>query len=334
MTRSSESNPPAIGNGALSAAEFDQRLRERLADSLAHLLERGGPALGLTLADAAPALSALRAHAVEPAVFGRYYDSVLAYSREDLQSARRWCAELLELVQAPARPRLVALTPADLGDDAERFARLAFPDADPAPMVAPSAGAVARFAAHHAEARAWLTALWPERAAEVDALTHLTVAAASRPDAPPPGFAGATSFMLWGAVFFSVDVYDSPLKLLEGLVHEAAHARLFGLAAADGPLTLNPLSASYPSPLRKDPRPMDGIYHATYVCAELIALYTRLAESNDGRAAPDAVARRLADWRAAFWRGAETVRADGQLSPLGEAVFAAAEATVGGAAAA
>lgn len=303
-------------------------MRERLADSLAHLLERGGPALSLSLSDAEPALAAVRSHPVNPGVFGRYYDSVLAYSRGELPAAGRWCAELLQLAQTPARQQLLALTPQDLGEDAERFARLVFPDLRLSPMVSPSASDVERFKAHHAEARARLTDVLPERAAEVDALQHLTVAASTRPDAPPPGFAGATSFMLWGAVFFSVEIYDSPLNLLEGLVHEVAHARLFGQTATDGPLTLNPLNESYPSPLRKDPRPMDGVYHATYVCAECTALYARLADCNQDWVARDEIARRLADRRAAFWRGAETVRSAGQLSPTGEALFATAEAAV------
>ncbi|MCF7976813.1 MAG: hypothetical protein K9L82_02130 [Chromatiaceae bacterium] len=315
---------------ARSADTFslDARIRDRLATSLAHVVERGGPALGLLPSDAKPVLAAIRAHPLEPALFGRYYDLIFAYGRGRMDEARRYWDSLSALARLPARARVVPLTSEALGSDAEHFPRLVFPNVRLSPMVAPTTAAYARFDANYAAAKACLYAIWPERAAEVDALIRLIVGAGGRVAEGEPGFfAGATCFMLWGAVFFNVEQYDSAQRLLDGLVHEAVHAWLFG-QAADGPLTLNPLMESHPSPLRQDPRPMDGVYHATYVCAELTLLYTRLADGPQQLGASEEIGRLLAHRRAAFWRGAETLRAAGRLSPRGEALFVAAEEAV------
>ena len=58
------------------------------------------------------------------------------------------------------------------------------------------------------------------------------------------------------------------LSLLETLAHEAAHSLLFGIQIS-GPLVLNPDDARFASPLRVDLRPMDGVYHATFVSARM-----------------------------------------------------------------
>ena len=62
------------------------------------------------------------------------------------------------------------------------------------------------------------------------------------------------------------------------LVHEVTHSLLFTLSAS-APLVLNRLEESYPSPLRKDPRPMDGIYHATLVCGRLVVFFRQALDS-------------------------------------------------------
>jgi HEXXH motif-containing protein len=64
----------------------------------------------------------------------------------------------------------------------------------------------------------------------------------------------------------------------EVLAHESAHSLLFGFTV-DEALQDNPDEELYASPLRVDPRPMDGIYHATFVSARMHWAMTRLAES-------------------------------------------------------
>lgn len=110
--------------------------------------------------------------------------------------------------------------------------------------------------------------LVPDLAAEFEAIVIevLLAAAANEPDAAR--FDGASSYMLWGALALSVDDEKSDLEMLETLAHEAGHSLLFGLTIEE-PLVKNDDDDLFESPLRPDPRPMDGIYHATFVSARM-----------------------------------------------------------------
>lgn len=92
-------------------------------------------------------------------------------------------------------------------------------------------------------------------------------------------FAGGSSYMMWGGLFLNVGYHSSIAQLIEGLAHESAHMLLFGYAA-EGRLTLNDEDARYQSPLRYDARPMEGIYHATFVTARMFWAMQNMAESD------------------------------------------------------
>jgi hypothetical protein len=91
-------------------------------------------------------------------------------------------------------------------------------------------------------------------------------------------FAGGSSYMLWGALFINADFYASDILMIEAIAHESAHSLLFGFSIDEG-LVLNPDEELYSSPLREDPRPMDGIYHATFVSARMYWTMTALLAS-------------------------------------------------------
>lgn len=138
-------------------------------------------------------------------------------------------------------------------------------------------------------------------------------------------FLAGSSFTLWGALFLNPAVSRTVLSLLETLAHEAAHSLLFGIQIS-GPLVLNPDDELFASPLRIDLRPMDGVYHATFVSArmhfairELLA--SGLLNGEDIANAHQAAARD----RHHFFEGLETVRKHGQLTPAGESVMSGAE---------
>ena len=80
-------------------------------------------------------------------------------------------------------------------------------------------------------------------------------------------FGGATSFFCFGAMFLNADKHRALVSMIDGLVHESAHANLFSLSLGD-PFVANKDDELYHSPLRSDPRPLDGIFHATYVSAQ------------------------------------------------------------------
>ena len=130
-------------------------------------------------------------------------------------------------------------------------------------------------------------------------------------------FAGVTSFLLWGGTFMNTNAQKGRIECADYLVHEVTHGLLFALSAS-APLVLNHLEERYPSPLRQDPRPMDGIYHATLVCGRLLVFYKRALEStllaDEER---DLVLAKRPTVEASFRDGLKTVQEFGKLSDLG-----------------
>ena len=131
--------------------------------------------------------------------------------------------------------------------------------------------------------------------------------------------------MLWGTVILNTERHPTALDVTEGLIHETAHHVLFGLSR-DEPLVENAVAESYESPLRRDSRPMDGVYHATFVCARIHYVFNALIAS--GRLQDEQLHHaeaRLADARRRFRGGLETVKRHARLTDNGGRIMAAAE---------
>ena len=96
--------------------------------------------------------------------------------------------------------------------------------------------------------------------------------------------------------------------------------------AIDEPLVTNPLDERYSSPLRADPRPMDGVYHAAYVLARMHYASSRLHSSGildqDDSAI---VASRIKGYGSLAADGLATIRRHGRLTDMGEAILRGAE---------
>jgi HEXXH motif-containing protein len=137
-------------------------------------------------------------------------------------------------------------------------------------------------------------------------------------------FDGASAFTLWGMVVLNAASHVTTLDAVQALAHESAHMLLFGLAA-DGPLVENDGGERFGSPLRQDPRPIDGIYHATFVTARMYQAVARLlgagalstAERLEAEAALETHAKH-------FDRGAETLERHARLTRVGAAALAGA----------
>jgi len=85
-------------------------------------------------------------------------------------------------------------------------------------------------------------------------------------------FRAASSFALWGALAGNQQSHPRWWDWVPTLVHEVAHSILFA-RARHAPLVENDPAERCTSPLRDDPRPIDGIYHAAFVSArEAVAL--------------------------------------------------------------
>lgn len=90
------------------------------------------------------------------------------------------------------------------------------------------------------------------------------------------------------------------------LAHEAAHNVLFGLSPTQFFVT-NPESERYSSPLRPDPRPLDGIYHATFVLARMYHAIRALVENGGIASHESAEANDMLNRSARNFRDAKAV---------------------------
>lgn len=97
---------------------------------------------------------------------------------------------------------------------------------------------------------------------------------------------GFSDIRTMGAIFVRLMQPDEDCLLYyyEQIIHEMAHLQLNCILAFD-PLISGDRTRKSTSPLRQDPRPIFGIYHATYVSAKLShAFYTLHQRTNNERA--------------------------------------------------
>lgn len=110
---------------------------------------------------------------------------------------------------------------------------------------------------------------------------------------------------------------------VERIVHETSHIALNAVMTHD-PLVLNDPGTGYSSPLRPDPRPMNGIYHAVFVLSRVVRTLASVRQHH----ATEDVAVIYEDSLAAFEAGHDTVRAHGELSERGREVLDSCAALV------
>lgn len=297
-----------------SPESLDQKVRLRLAKSLDSLWHQTAPRLEPELSARQRLLDRIRECAQHPRVFARYYDLALALKSARIMDARHISDGLLELPEQARHPGTFAFAPETLGEDFDRFSRLLFAEEGLSrPLAAPD---VMRFEATRrrlSEARDLIQEIDPEAAAEVAQLWPQIYLA--RPEqVGRVRFAGVTSFMTWGAGVMNVEAFDDSFVVATFLVHETTHSLLFALGC-DEALVRNPLAESYSSPLRRDPRPMDGIFHATVVCARTFDFHRRCLDRHILDAARRVqVESRIGSVRSSYAAGRKVIDEHGQLS--------------------
>jgi HEXXH motif-containing protein len=169
----------------------------------------------------------------------------------------------------------------------------------------------------------------PELAAEIAAIVRQIVLVRAAPGSERD-FGGASSFHLWGAVFLNAHRHASRVAMAEGLVHEAAHLLLFGEAGGER-VVENDDGERHVSPLRDDPRPLDGIAHATFVLARMAYFAERLLASgglsaSERQEAEAALDRNRTDYRDA----AEAIGRHARLTEAGGRMLGAAATYMSG----
>jgi hypothetical protein len=301
---------------------FDQRMRLRLADSLRYILEQADGQLDLPQDQFLNFLSQLEHKPAAPLAFGFYNDTVLAIEEDNIEEASRLLRTLINLPPSPGG--IIIKDLADPAQDAMALRYARFISDDPSvqfDVFPPSPKAAAACRVQIQQAFALMDAGDPELAAEIRALLREIILATGAKDPKALTFDGASSFMLWGGILLNADRSDGAIGMVQMLAHESAHNLLFGFSA-DESLVENPYDELFSSPLRLDPRPMDGIYHATFVTARMYRAVRRLIDSKilSGELLEKAH-KDLAENARLFTKGIETVERHGKLSPLGKALI-------------
>lgn len=148
------------------------------------------------------------------------------------------------------------------------------------------------------------------------------------------GVTGGSSTRTMGAIYIRIPINqvvnfgsDSEISLshltlliyyLEQLIHETAHLHLDQLMEFD-PIVLNKPSDLYKSPIRKDPRPMRGVFHATFVLARLLNFMQLLEFDLDEQKL--ILNKRKKTIHKALKNGIETILEYGILSEKGKKIF-------------
>lgn len=304
------------------ARSIDLYVRKSLAESLQHIAEQSAGVIQFDSQVLAELVANLRqGYRYPPSVFGMYFELALALMEGRNHDAEALFSDLTREFPIEEEFRLVALGAPEIVGHAERYVSLM--DTDPTitlGMCPPDPDVERDFRERFWRGYGLVEQAIPELAAEFRALVREVCMVVGDKSAPLQ-FDGGSSYMLWGGLFLNASSHDTDVAMVEVLAHESAHSLLFGYATEEA-LVKNPDEELYDSPLRTDPRPMDGIYHATYVSARMHWAMSRLLEANilDEAACRLAESAREAD-RRNFMAGHEVVQRYGQLTDTGRAVM-------------
>ncbi|MEV4432765.1 HEXXH motif-containing putative peptide modification protein [Streptomyces sp. NPDC049585] len=132
---------------------------------------------------------------------------------------------------------------------------------------------------------------------------------------------GATSSRCWGMNYLrfpdaGAESAEPMNYFLDHLVHESSHLMLHAIMSAD-PLLQNPFEARHSAPIRKDARPLYGIYHATFVLSRISRVLSRHAKA-DPRAATKAIRDESV---ARFHKGYATIIEHAELTEAGRTIL-------------
>ncbi len=112
---------------------------------------------------------------------------------------------------------------------------------------------------------------------ELDAFKPVWLLASTRKGSKQ-SFGGYSTGLAWGTIALNVEHQDV-IHIFCQVIHEMAHQLLFALSV-ETPLIFNHPSELFPSPIRTDQRPMDGVMHACFVSARMHDVLGQLQESD------------------------------------------------------
>ncbi|HEU4653045.1 MAG TPA: HEXXH motif-containing putative peptide modification protein [Steroidobacteraceae bacterium] len=297
------------------AMALELKVRQRLADSLRYILSECEGVLSALPASLDSALSAISQGPIPPLAFGAYFQLVLALDEDRHEDARVWLSELSQTRNAAHE-----LSVRDDAEVVERHRELMALADTPLELQTATAEKSRGARALIDQAVALLEQADPELREEIRILVREIVLVEDSP-ASHFAFDGAASLMAFGSIVLNAASQDSRLAMAQALAHESGHVLLFSFAA-EGSLIDDDGEAKYPSPLREDLRPMDGIFHAAFVSARTHRMLEQLMKSNALSEDENRLASQSAEeHRRNFFAALETIETHGCLSARGKQVI-------------
>lgn len=121
-----------------------------------------------------------------------------------------------------------------------------------------------------------------------------------------------------GTVYMTL--HPQPMTMVEAMIHEFQHNKLHALLELD-PLLANAFAPLYSSPVRPDPRPLQGVLLAVHAFQPVARLYERMREAgHPGTDQPDFV-RRYAQIVKGNHEGASVLLEHGQPTAIGQGLL-------------
>lgn len=260
-------NPSAASGFALRA-----HFNDGFADSLEYLLSVCEPGVAFDAECAATLLSRIRSGSREsPCLYSLHFKLIEALQAEDTASAETLIKDMLDEAPAEDGIAVVSLGSRSCDRDTELVTSY-FCEADSLfKYVEPDPAKAAQTEANLYGAMDDLRGFAPALAAEMEALVSTVILATGIQVAgdEPGEFESVTALRAFGAVLFNADSTASRLQCVVSLIHEHAHMVLFAHSPNEGVVTNSP-DERYVSPLRCDARPVEGIFHQSFVLARMI----------------------------------------------------------------
>lgn len=143
-------------------------------------------------------------------------------------------------------------------------------------------------------------------------------------------FDSGSNFNCYSTTFINALSQQSWMFYVESLVHEAAHMHLFAINLNDQ-LVKNHNSERFSAPLRKDQRPMSGIYHANFVIARIINAFNDIRHQCILNGTEESyIIQLIYDYKKRFFSSLDLIKNQGRLTPLATAILENSESYIRG----
>jgi HEXXH motif-containing protein len=130
-------------------------------------------------------------------------------------------------------------------------------------------------------------------------------------------FVGSSDIWYHGIAVLNPDDTWTEITFADHLIHEGAHIALHALNELM-PVMYNPFEEGAPSPIRSDPRPLYGTFHATFVFMRLVQFFARIVDEGE---VSEEVEFRYHRHLKGFYDGMDTLSKYADLTPSGQRVF-------------